>query len=118
MPPKQPPSTIEIKLNAIERTLEVHSTRMDAIDQKLDRAANLIETNTAQVATFCEGLTRLENSISRLERIMEQGFSRLETMMAQQLELTKQQNETARMQAGHIDRLTGIVELLIQQRVA
>lgn len=111
MPPKQPPSPIEMKLNAIERTLEVHSTRMDAIDQKLAKIADLVEANTEQVASFSEGLTRLEN-------IVERGFERLEALIAQQLELTKQQNETARMQAGHIDRLTGIVELLIQQRVA
>jgi hypothetical protein len=37
MSPKQPKSPFELKLEAIDRTLEVHSTRMEAIDQKLDR---------------------------------------------------------------------------------
>lgn len=51
-----------------------------------------------------EGLVRLEN-------LVERGFSSLEGLM-------RQQHETTRMQSQHIDRPTGIVETLIQQRVA
>jgi len=39
--PAEPKSPIERKLDAMDRTLEVHSVRMDAIDQKLDRIADL-----------------------------------------------------------------------------
>jgi archaellum component FlaC len=99
MSPKQPKSPFELKLEAIDRTLEVHSTRMEAIDQKLDRAAALIEANTVQVATLSEGLTRLENTVER-------GFDRLEILLSQQLELSQ-------IQARHVDRLMGVVETLL-----
>jgi archaellum component FlaC len=106
MPPKEPKSPIELKIDAIDRTLEVHSVRMEAIDQKLDRIADLVEANTQQVATLSEGLTRLENSVNRLESIVERGFTRLEMLISQQA-------ETAQMQARHVDRLMGVVETLL-----
>ena len=104
--PAAPKSDIERKIDAIDRTLEVHSVRMDAIDQKLDRIADLVEANTVQVATLSEGLTRLENSVNRLEGIVECGFDRLETLISQQ-------SEIAQMQARHVDRLMGVVETLL-----
>lgn len=88
--------------------LEAISARLEIVGQKLDRTADLvernsqmIEANTQQVATFTEGLTRLEN-------LVEKGFGNLE-------ELIRQQHETTRMQAQHIDRLTGIVERLLER---
>ena len=43
------------------------------------------------------------------------GFGRIETLMPQQLELSRQQHETAQMQGRHIERLMGVVETLLQR---
>lgn len=104
--PNEPKSTVELKLNGIERTLEVHSTRMDAIDKRLVKVSEVIEANSQQIATFTESLTRLENAITRLEGIVEKGFGNLESLI-------KQQHETTKMQSNHIDRLMGVVEVLL-----
>lgn len=106
MPTNEPTSPITQQLTRVERTLEVHSTRMDAIDQHLGKASELIEANSSQVATLSESITRLENSIARLENVVERGFDRLETLISQQA-------ETAQMQARHVDRLMGVVEVLL-----
>jgi archaellum component FlaC len=81
--------------------LEAISGRLEIITQKLDRTADLVEANTQQVATFTEGLTRLEN-------LVEKGFGNLE-------KLIRQQHQTTRLQAQPIDRLTGIVERLLDR---
>lgn len=91
--------------------LEAISARLEIITGALERTAGLVEANTEQVATLTEHLTRMEN-------LMEKGFANLETLIQQQLELSRQQHETAQMQGRHIDRLMSITETLIQQRVA
>jgi archaellum component FlaC len=86
--------------------LEAVSARLEIMTQNLDRTADLIEANSGQVAAMTEGLTRLENLVERGFERIKQNFSNLETLM-------RQQHETTRIQANHIDRLTGIVETLI-----
>lgn len=98
-------------LDATLSILEAVSARLEIITQKLDRTADLIAANSGQVAAMTEGLMRLENLVERGFGHVEQNFSNLETLI-------RQQHETTRMQANHIDRLTGIVETRIQQRVA
>lgn len=91
--------------------LEAISARMEIITSALERTAEVVEANTGQVATLTEHLTRMEN-------LIEKGFANLESLIQQQLELSKQQHETAQMQGRHIDRLMAITETLISQRVA
>jgi ABC-type transporter Mla subunit MlaD len=99
MPTQQ--DAIMSMLEAVSGRLEQVGQKLEQVGQKLDRTADLVEANTRQVATFTEGLTRLEN-------LVEKGFGNLE-------ELIRQQHETTRMQAQHIDRLTGIVERLLER---
>ncbi|WP_035990812.1 hypothetical protein [Leptolyngbya sp. KIOST-1] len=91
--------------------LEAVSARLEIVGQKLDRTADLLEANTQQIAALSEGLTRLEN-------IVQVGFERIERNFDSLERLVRQQHETTQMQARHIDRLAGIVEILIQQRIA
>jgi archaellum component FlaC len=105
MPPKQPKGPLELKLDAIDRTLEVHSTRMEAIDQKLDRTAALIEANTQQVATLSEGLTRLENNLNRLESLIERGFQDFNQRLDRLAGITEQQSQIAASLAATVASL-------------
>lgn len=101
----EPKSDTQRQLTRIERTLEVHSIRMDAIDQKLDRIADLVEANTAQVATLSEGLTRLENSIIRLEGIVERGFESLDQRLDRIAAISERQAATAESLAATVAAL-------------
>jgi len=56
----------------------------------------------------------MANSEATFSQI-ENGLGRIETLMAQQLELSRQQHETAQMQGRHIERLMGVVETLLQR---
>lgn len=46
---------------------------------------------------------------------IENGFDHIENLMQQQLELSRQQYETAQMQGHRIERLMGVVETLLQR---
>ena len=88
--------------------LEAMSARLEIITRSLERTAVAVEANSAQVASLSESITRLEIQI-------ENGFSRIENLIQQQLKLSRQQHETAQMQARHIERLMGVVETLLQR---
>lgn len=69
--------------------LEALSARLEIITKPLERTAAAIQANTQQVASLSESLTPMGNLIGR-------GFNRLE-LLIQQLELSRQQHETAQM---------------------
>jgi hypothetical protein len=88
--------------------LEAMSARLEIITRSLERTAVAVEANSAQVASLSESITRLEIQI-------ENGFGRIENLIQQQLELSRQQHETAQIQGRHIERLMGVVETLLQR---
>ncbi len=54
----------------IEKANRIHTMRMDAIDARLDRVAEMQEANAEQIARNTEGIVRLRN-------LMEKYFRRL-----------------------------------------
>jgi archaellum component FlaC len=96
--PAEPKSNIERKPDAIDRTLEVHSVRMNAIDQKLGAIADLVEANTQQVASLSEAITRLEN-------IVERGFQNLDQRLDRLAGITESQANIAASLAATVATL-------------
>ncbi|ASC73531.1 hypothetical protein XM38_044980 [Halomicronema hongdechloris C2206] len=92
--------------------------RVEIITQTLDRTAQAIEANSEQVASLSESITWLENGMERGFDRIERNFETLQTSLNSQLELSRQQHETTQAQGRHIERLMGVVETLIAQRVA
>lgn len=106
MPRNEPKSSAEIKLEKIDRGIELMDVRVTTIDQRLDRIAQMLEANTQQiqantqqVATFSEGLVRLENIITK-------GFERLEREADRRDRQIDKLIELAAEQHAHISSLT------------
>lgn len=53
-PPKQPPSDLQIAVNATRREVEVVKVRTEVIDQRLDRIATMGEAIEQQLARLSE----------------------------------------------------------------
>lgn len=97
----EPKSETQKQLTRIERSLEVHSTRMDSIDQHLVRASELLESVIVQIAALSEQITRFENAS---ERRAEAFDARLDRIAA----VSERQSVTA-------ETLAQTVALLIQR---
>ena len=114
-------------MNSDEVLLAV-STRLESIDNSLNSVVSVLQeintnlrSNTQQLATLTEEVfvlreinTSVQSNTQQLAILTEEqkgSFSRLETLI-------ERQHSVCDKQASHIDRLVGIVELLIQQRVA
>lgn len=82
--PAQPPSDTQRQLTRIERTLEVHSTRMDSVDQHLVKASELLESVIAQIAALSEQITRFENASERRAEAFDQRLDRIAGIAEQQ----------------------------------
>lgn len=94
---KEPPGTLEIKINDIQRNVENTHNRLDLIDQRLQTLTESVQTLTDQVGRMTEGLTRLENLLTN-------GFDAL-------VQQTAKRDE-------QIDRLLSIMEKLVSSKVA
>jgi len=53
-PPKQPPSDLQIAVNATRREVEVVKVRTEVVDQRLDRIATMGEAIEQQLARLSE----------------------------------------------------------------
>lgn len=81
--------------------MEAFSLRIDRLDerltQRLDRIAENIEAMTVQIGSFTEGLARLEHQVDRIATA------------------TEHQAGIAQTQAATIDRLSRLVEQLLNR---
>ena len=82
--PAEPKSETQRQLNRIERTLEVHSTRMDAIDQHLVKASELLEGTITQIAALSEQITRFESATDRRLESIDNRLDRIAGITEQQ----------------------------------
>jgi hypothetical protein len=104
MPEKQPPSGAELKVIQLTRNVEAIDVKIEALDQRLDRAAVNIEAIIQQFGLFAEGLTRLEISIERQE-------AKLDRI----LDAIQGQTRVAEAQASNVAALTRLVEMLVSR---
>ena len=84
--------------SAEEATSEAITARFETLDRRLNRVAELLEANSEQIASFTEGLTRLENLIER-------GFSNIDNRLAAIARTAERQQELATSQQATVARL-------------
>ncbi|NEQ29834.1 MAG: hypothetical protein F6K04_02335 [Leptolyngbya sp. SIO4C5] len=117
MPAKEPKSDLQRQLDRIERSGELHSVRMDAIDQNLKRASELIEAIATQIANLSEQITRFENATVERMEAFDKRMEALDKRLDYLANLTERQSATAERQAATAENLTRIVSMLVEQRV-
>jgi len=93
-PRNEPPSSLEIKANKLQGTLEATNIRLDTLDQKftdrMDRISEGVEAINHQIGTFSEGLARLEIQTERIATATERNAESI----AQLIVLAQQQQAT------------------------